>query len=1030
MPLEEIIIHQGDWLKITHPSPPDGDGEVVFVRIKSTNAGTSTNPNNTSSSSYSDTIGLDVFNSLGVKHILKWHNCYSFGNGVESNRVADVFNMPKVTPGVKVSTVFEGYKEEHRKYGLIYSGIYNSTSGINNLNQFIQAEKITKDINPVYGSIQKLHARDTDLITLCEDKVLKILANKDAVYNADGNPQLTSNLNVLGQAVPFVGEFGISKNPESYVSEAYRSYFTDKQRGAVMRLSRDGLTPISNHGMKDWFRDNLSNSRVNLLGENNLESEDNWDLPSSANTKIENGIATIGYYNNDIHDFRYGAVARLKMNNVLEIGKKYRLQFDVIEHSGLTHQGWAGAEYGGHQSIVVNNTPSGAEWTSGAYNSSSKFNGGHVNETWTAKRTTFELLQYQVNTPQGLYTPPGGTEDTVQNVINAQRIAAGWPDTNSDGIPDNNGYPPVSWLYGGTVTIKNISVEEVKTEPKVVGSYDDRQDEYNVTIHSTDPKTVSFREDVTGWVSFKSFFPENAISCANDYYTMKNGKLWQHHIAGANNNTFYGEQTNSSLNIVFNEAPGSVKSFHALDYEGSESRVEGIKNITVTSTLPKTGPGVNASWAPEGKYVWDFDINLFSEIIGVIQWGENSGGPNGWKFEGKQYRNNILIYSGSFKAFDNTNGVHLRRDPIALEGDIQVGDIITTEEQEKTVNHFNSMPKDGWYVSSIETDKQKGSLPEFIEKEGKWFNYIKGIDFDIDERTNFGSFDIQGIGFLKQTITAENWQDWIDLDPLYNTDWALRHGWDWINNVMEFDNPINTSLQVGDTIYYEKPSEVLGVDLLQNVTDADWILSGGSGTQWIISSGVFQAGQSGDWGYAKADVPEIIEGSEYELKYTKTTGGAGQFILANHGVHSGVANSDNINLEETLGTHSVRWTQGPSNLGKISLWNDDVFDGTVENISVRKIEFGDSLGFTRLEAENMIKFGIVTDITQNTITVDESVFGNPVDPHHGAFILFVKNQAVNTSSLLGYYADVKIENNSKRKAEMFSISSEITESSK
>ena len=24
-----------------------------------------------------------------------------------------------------------------------------------------------------------------------------------------------------------------------------------------MRLSKDGLTPISNHGMKDWFRDNL-----------------------------------------------------------------------------------------------------------------------------------------------------------------------------------------------------------------------------------------------------------------------------------------------------------------------------------------------------------------------------------------------------------------------------------------------------------------------------------------------------------------------------------------------------------------------------------------------------------------------------------------------------------------------------------------------------------------------------------------------------------------------------------------------------
>jgi len=189
---------------------------------------------------------------------LPWHNCYSFGNGVESNRIRDNFNLPYIANGVKASTTLEQeYKEEHRKYGLIYSGLYNSMSGVNNLNQFIQAEKITKEINPIHGSIQKLHSRDEDLVTLCEDKCLRILANKDAIYNADGNPQLTATENVLGQTVPFSGEFGISTNPESFASESYRVYFADKVRGAVLRLSKDGLTPISSYGMKDWFRDNL-----------------------------------------------------------------------------------------------------------------------------------------------------------------------------------------------------------------------------------------------------------------------------------------------------------------------------------------------------------------------------------------------------------------------------------------------------------------------------------------------------------------------------------------------------------------------------------------------------------------------------------------------------------------------------------------------------------------------------------------------------------------------------------------------------
>ena len=233
---------------ITFDNP---DGSVSYVRL------VSHNPVDLSSSVFVTGFLVEQVNKVG----LGWFNCWSFGNGVESNRVGDTFNKPFLLNGAKASTTLDKkYEEEKRKYGLIYSGIYNSTSGINSLNQFIAAEKITKDINPTYGSIQKLHSgwgQGGDLIALCEDRVLKILANKDALFNADGNPQLTATNNVLGQAIPYSGDYGISKNPESFASEAYRVYFTDKVRGAVMRLSMDGLTPISDHGMKDWFRDNL-----------------------------------------------------------------------------------------------------------------------------------------------------------------------------------------------------------------------------------------------------------------------------------------------------------------------------------------------------------------------------------------------------------------------------------------------------------------------------------------------------------------------------------------------------------------------------------------------------------------------------------------------------------------------------------------------------------------------------------------------------------------------------------------------------
>ena len=44
--------------------------------------------------------------------------------------------------------------------------------------------------------------------------------------------------------------------------------------------------------------------------------------------------------------------------------------------------------------------------------------------------------------------------------------------------------------------------------------------------------------------------------------------------------------------------------------------------------------------------------------------------------------------------------------------------------------------------------------------------------------------------------------------------------------------------------------------------------------------------------------------------------------------------------------------------------------------------------------------------------------------------LDINSSKGSNSSLLGYYADVKLENNSKRKVEIFSLGSEITESSK
>ena len=207
---------------------------------------------------YYETPDIYEASQFGQLQELSWFNCYSFGNGVESDRIRDDFNQPVIGDGVKASaTLDEPYEEEHRSTGLIFSQIFNSASSTNNLNQFIQAEGITKDVNPEYGSIQKLHTRDTDLITLCENKSMKILAKKDALFNADGSTNLTSNAAVLGQTITFQGEFGIATNPESFAEFGFRMYYADANKGAVLRLSGDGITDVSDYGMHSFFSDNL-----------------------------------------------------------------------------------------------------------------------------------------------------------------------------------------------------------------------------------------------------------------------------------------------------------------------------------------------------------------------------------------------------------------------------------------------------------------------------------------------------------------------------------------------------------------------------------------------------------------------------------------------------------------------------------------------------------------------------------------------------------------------------------------------------
>jgi hypothetical protein len=108
-----------------------------------------------------------------------------------------------------------------------------------------------------------------------------------------------------------------------------------------------------------------------------------------------------------------------------------------------------------------------------------------------------------------------------------------------------------------------------------------------------------------------------------------------------------------------NDTPGSIKTFHTLNYEGSQSKIDAIES---------------SAGVPDNYDTWDH-----------------------------------TTWDGTFDG----NGIP------------NYGVVTSTVSDS---DYYNLTPggTTGWFVDNIETDKEVGTLNEFIEKEGKWFNYIKG----------------------------------------------------------------------------------------------------------------------------------------------------------------------------------------------------------------------------------------------------------------------------------------------------------------
>lgn len=332
---------------------------------------------------------FDISDDFGTLNIIDWTNSIAISKNATSgpllnvDKYIDRFNGVAMGKGVRVNTPLNDPGAKRNKHKLIFSGIINPNTGINRLNEFVKADGIQKDINPKYGEIQKLYAQD-DLFVFCHDKVVKVLANKDALYNADESANLIATPNVLGQAIGINGEYGICDNPESFAVFGFDVFFVDRHRGKVLKLTpiNGQINDISKLGLRDFIRDRII-SATRLVGsfdeysnkyllsiqgyDASLGLIDQYNMLDGEEGSINTDM-TIGFHTNGGQSGWTSRYSFIPEAGISTIGKYYTFKQGKcwVHHDGeALHNNFYGEQYWSEVQFIFNDNPTFSnEWVS------------------------------------------------------------------------------------------------------------------------------------------------------------------------------------------------------------------------------------------------------------------------------------------------------------------------------------------------------------------------------------------------------------------------------------------------------------------------------------------------------------------------------------------------------------------------------------------------------------------------------------------------------------------------------------------
>lgn len=153
--------------------------------------------------------------------------------------------------GGRINLFAKNARQQWYHHHWLYGGLYMEGSKLNNVFRYSLNDDQKVDVNN--GEITRLAMVGFTLKILQEYKLTSAYIARRVLFNSNKDSQIISTDDVVGELQPANHGWG-TQHPESVVVWNRYMYYFDARNGKYIRDSANGAIPISDYGMKSYFK--------------------------------------------------------------------------------------------------------------------------------------------------------------------------------------------------------------------------------------------------------------------------------------------------------------------------------------------------------------------------------------------------------------------------------------------------------------------------------------------------------------------------------------------------------------------------------------------------------------------------------------------------------------------------------------------------------------------------------------------------------------------------------------------------------